>query len=262
MKDKPFIICFILLLFFNASSQQVFEHISPAQGLSTDKVEDIIQDRDGFYWVATTEGLNRFDGSTFKVYRHDKNDSASLSHNNCTSLLEDDNGDIWIGTFQGVNRFIKKQGIFKRFYFHDNSVNDNLLNCAMDLTKDHKGNIWVSAFGLWKINAKDEAVKGYLFKERDSTTISDASQCLGICFDKKQNGLWIATSKQLNFFNLSTENFYHHGNNPYKWPVFTWANKWPRFTADKEGNVWLYDRYEKNLYLFKPGGNKYEFVPL
>ena len=114
MKDKPFIISFIVLLSFTASSQQVFEHISSAQGLSSDKVADIIQDRDGFYWIATTEGLNRFDGSTFKVYRHDKNNSTSLSHNNCTSLFEDDNGDIWVGTAQGVNRFIKKQGLFKR----------------------------------------------------------------------------------------------------------------------------------------------------
>ena len=119
MKDKPFIFFFALVLSWQASSQQVFEHINSAQGLTSGKVADIIQDKEGFYWIATSEGLNRFDGSTFKVYRHDKNDSASLSHNNCTSLMEDNNGDIWIGTAQGINRFIKKQGVFKRFYFHD-----------------------------------------------------------------------------------------------------------------------------------------------
>ena len=262
MKDKPFIIFFALVLSCHASSQQVFEHISSAQGLTSGKVADIIQDKEGFYWIATSEGLNRFDGSTFKVYRHDKNDSASLSHNNCTSLLEDNNGDIWIGTAQGVTRFIKKQGIFKRFYFHNKDVNDNLLNYVMGLISDGKENIWIAAFGLWKINTKNESVKGYGYEEKDSSTISDASQCLRISFDKKQNGLWIATSYHINFFNFSTEKFYHRRHNPFKWTVFTWANRWPWFTSDKEGNVWFYDRHEKKLYLYDSNKSDYEFSTL
>src|SRR5262245_16990297 len=106
-------------------------------------------------------------------------------------------------TAQGVSRFIKKLGIIKRFYFHHDGINDNILNFAIDLIGDGKGNIWVAAFGLWKINSSDESVKGYINNKKDSTTISDASQCLRICFDKKQNGLWIATSREVNFFNIS-----------------------------------------------------------
>jgi len=261
MRNK-FLILFFILLSGEILGQQVFEHINSTQGLASDKVADIIQDKDGFYWIATAEGLNRFDGSTFKIYRHNKNDSSSLSNNSCSSLLEDDNGDIWIGTAQGVNRFIKKKGIFQRFYFHQSGINDNLVNFIMDMTQDANGDIWVAAFGLWKIDHKNNSVKGYLFNEKDLTSISDASQCLRIGYDNNQNGLWIATSSQLNFFNITKQQFYHPRHNPYQWPVFTWENHWPFFVLDKQANTWLYDEYERKLYLFKPGANNYDFVSL
>src|SRR5262249_25113651 len=56
----------------------IFEHITSAQGLSSNKVNEIIQDRDGFYWIATADGLNRFDGSEFKVFRNENNNIHSL----------------------------------------------------------------------------------------------------------------------------------------------------------------------------------------
>ena len=262
MRCKPLILIIILLLTGKLFSQPVFEHIGSEHGLSSNKTADILQDMDGFYWIATAEGLNRFDGSTFKIFRHDKNDSSSLSHNNCTALLEDENGDIWIATAQGVNRYIRKKGVFKRYYFHYDGMNDNILNYAAAITKDSKGNIWVAAFGLWKISIKDDAIKGYLHNENQKASMSDASQCLRLSFDKRRNGLWIATSYELNYFNINTEQFYHHANNPGRWPVFTWRNKWPSATSDKEGNVWLYNQIEKKLYFFKEGSSEYDFTEI
>jgi ligand-binding sensor domain-containing protein len=63
------------------SSHQIFEHLSTDNGLSSNKVEAILQDKEGFYWIATQNGLNRYDGSTFKVFRHHAEDSSSLAHN-------------------------------------------------------------------------------------------------------------------------------------------------------------------------------------
>src|SRR5678809_1526678 len=79
----------------------LFYHLTTANGLSSDRINDILQDKDGFYWIATQDGLNCFDGSSCKIYRSIKNDSTSLSHNNCAYLAEDNNGDIWVGTQGG-----------------------------------------------------------------------------------------------------------------------------------------------------------------
>jgi len=111
-----FQICFVNQSFAQ-SGGDLFYHLTIANGLSSNRVNDIIQDREGFYWIATEDGLNRFDGSTCKIFRNIKNDSTSLSHNNCTYLMEDDNGDIWVGTLVGLSRFKKKEGKFEQFFF-------------------------------------------------------------------------------------------------------------------------------------------------
>ena len=71
-----------------------FEFISTTEGLSQGLVNDILQDRDGFIWIATKSGLNRFDGYNFKVFMNDPQDSNSISSNAISNLLEDQKGTI------------------------------------------------------------------------------------------------------------------------------------------------------------------------
>ena len=81
-----------------AQTKDIFQTISIAQGLSQGMVFDILQDRDGFIWVGTKDGLNRYDGYGFKVYTNDPYFSSSLSSNTITELFEDSKGRIWAGT--------------------------------------------------------------------------------------------------------------------------------------------------------------------
>src|SRR4249919_202029 len=122
-----FLVCCFSVVPFAQQGEGLFYHLTTTNGLSSDRINGIIQDREGFYWIATAEGLNRFDGSSIKVFRHDRNDSTTISHNTCTNLLEGEDGDIWISTMQGINRFIKKKGTFKRYYFHLPGVTDNIV---------------------------------------------------------------------------------------------------------------------------------------
>lgn len=92
-----------------------FEAISNAQGLSQGLINDMLQDSEGFIWIATKGGLNRYDGYTFKVFTTDPQDSSSISSNAVASLLEDSRGRLWIGTYDGgVNVYNKKTGRFLR----------------------------------------------------------------------------------------------------------------------------------------------------
>jgi ligand-binding sensor domain-containing protein len=101
---------------FSQSSHQIFEHLTTDHGLSSNKVEAVLQDQEGFYWIATQNGLNRFDGTTFKLYRHHSEDSTSLTHNYCTGMVESQNGDTWVATHKGVSRFRKEKEYFQPVY--------------------------------------------------------------------------------------------------------------------------------------------------
>jgi ligand-binding sensor domain-containing protein/signal transduction histidine kinase len=82
-----------------------FRTISTEQGLSQISATAILEDRNGFLWIGTQDGLNRYDGYRFRVFRHDSADSASLTDNYVLALAEDADGAIWIATQNGLNRF-------------------------------------------------------------------------------------------------------------------------------------------------------------
>lgn len=95
--------------------EKTYESISIAQGLSQGMVYDILQDKEGFIWVGTKDGLNRYDGYTFKIFTNDPANTRSLSSNSINKLFEDSKGRIWVGTEnEGLNIYDKKSGDFLR----------------------------------------------------------------------------------------------------------------------------------------------------
>ena len=119
-----------------------FTHLTTNDGLSQGYVTAILQDRRGFMWFATRDGLNRYDGNTFVVYKHDPNDTRSLDSNFIQDLLEDDHGYLWISTNTGVNKFDPRTERFTR-YFHD--INDPNSIAGVYITRiarDSRGYLW------------------------------------------------------------------------------------------------------------------------
>src|SRR5688500_14804529 len=98
---------YLLALCFCAHAQTIkFEHLGIREGLSHSNVKGILEDRQGFMWFATHDGLNKYDGYKFIVYKNIQNDSTSLSHNNVWRIIEDSNGNIWVATWGGgLNMF-------------------------------------------------------------------------------------------------------------------------------------------------------------
>ncbi len=90
-----------LTLVLPQTSDLKFEQISLEQGLSQSTVMAIVQDNQGFIWMGTQAGLNRYDGYSIKIFKHDQSDTNSISDNAIWSLLVDKDGNLWIGTEQG-----------------------------------------------------------------------------------------------------------------------------------------------------------------
>ncbi|HWR32447.1 MAG TPA: two-component regulator propeller domain-containing protein [Chitinophagaceae bacterium] len=237
-----------------------FHKLSVQNGLSSDFTKSIIQDRHGFYWIATSDGLNRFDGTSFRVFRYDKNDTASLSHNLCMIVMEDRKGDIWVGTQKGVSRYQKKKDKFRRYYFHHTKFKDDIINPVYTLMEDNDGNIWVANYGLWKINPRNDEIKSYNFEDKP-TALSDASQTWNAEYDSTANGIWISTAYHLNFFSLERNTFFNSSNNPLHWKVFDLPEKNPFFTCHN-GTLWLYAEPYKMFYTFISKENKLQTTPL
>ena len=119
-----------------------FTHLTTNDGLSQGYVTAILQDRRGFMWFATRDGLNRYDGNVFVVYKNNPNDPGSLSSNFIQDLIEDDHGCLWIATNTGVNKFDPTTERFTR-YLHDTN-NSNSIGGAYvtSIARDNRGYLW------------------------------------------------------------------------------------------------------------------------
>ncbi|MHA8091521.1 hybrid sensor histidine kinase/response regulator transcription factor [Aquirufa regiilacus] len=117
---KNSFIRFLLLLCLGVpvwgQSIQRFERLSTASGLSQSTIFKIIQDRRGFLWFATADGLNRYDGHSFVIYRHDPGDANTLSGSDISSVVEDQDGNLWVAArSSGLNKVDLKTGKITRF---------------------------------------------------------------------------------------------------------------------------------------------------
>ena len=123
-------------------------HLSLDEGLSQSIVEAIHQDRRGFLWLATEDGLNRWDGYRFTVFRNVAGDERTLSYNDLKAIEEDRSGALWLGTFEGgLNRFDPATGLVTRFR-HDPADPSSLpANIVRAVREDRDGNIWVGTQG-------------------------------------------------------------------------------------------------------------------
>lgn len=244
--------CIFLSALSNVAFSQLagkhFESISVANGLSSNIAHDVMQDRDGFFWIATLNGLNRFDGTFFKVFQFNRNDSTSLSHNLCSKLVEGNDGDIWVATNGGVCRYRKKEGKFTRYFFKHPDFSYDILNGVYTITKDEQGNIWAASYGLWKIDPVTNKVEGWLHDKSKSTSISDSTRSWILFYDQHRKGIWVKTMEGLNFFDLANNTFYHSNNNPHRWPIFRYVTKYPLVCGDSQSTIWVYNDSTKTLH--------------
>ncbi len=134
----------ISLLIYPQERSFNIRHISVDDGLSQSSVYTIIQDHFGFMWFGTGDGLNKYDGYEFKIYRHNTSNIFSISNNSIRSICEDKTGNIWIGTDKGINKFNPKTN---KFYNHFNSAGRTVFNIRSgydirNLTVDKGNRLW------------------------------------------------------------------------------------------------------------------------
>jgi len=172
-----------------------FGHLSVEDGLSQSSVLAICQDRKGFTWFGTEDGLNRFDGYNFTIYRPEPGNPHSLSYNIVFALAEDSRGELWIGTNGGgLDRFDRD---LERFihYRHDprnpSSISDNLINCIVE---DRSGRLWIGTNrGVNEMVREGETVRFIRYEHDPSNSGSLSDNAVNDIFEDQKGNLWIAT---------------------------------------------------------------------
>lgn len=172
------------------------EALNIQNGLSQSTINDILEDRDGFVWIATDDGLNRYDGQKFTIYKHFRSDSTTIPDNEIRMLYEDKNGKIWIGTVSGLCVYDKNSNQFKTYRNSEKNSN-SLVNNYITAIKGDKDFIWIGTQkGLSKLNTKNETFTNYFAQEKDSLLLGN-NEITSLLIDN-QNQFWIGTGKGLN----------------------------------------------------------------
>lgn len=148
----------------NLDNYLSFSNITINDGLSQGSVDDIFQDKEGYMWFATNDGLNVYDGYDFKVFKGDNNDSTTIWPGLVNSIEEDDEGYLWIGTGGGLAKINKKNYEVQRIYVDKKDSTKITNQNVLEIMKDSKGNMWIATDdGLNKYDYKTKGFKKYLF---------------------------------------------------------------------------------------------------
>jgi ligand-binding sensor domain-containing protein len=187
-------------------------------GLSQGTVKSFMQDENGFIWVGTRNGLNRFDGYRFTVFKNIPGDSTSLINNHITDIKKSGEGKLWIATWgDGINLFDLKKQQFSRKLNNDFNLNNLFIYCLLE---DTEGNLWIGTDegGLYKYNTHNKKITRYLLNPAKKGSISDNT--IRAIYEDHNKKIWIGTQNGgLNLYNSENDNFFNQ-NNPdqYKFP--------------------------------------------
>jgi signal transduction histidine kinase/ligand-binding sensor domain-containing protein len=203
-------IAFLLVSITGKPQNFIFKHLTTNEGLSSGNVWSIIQDKRGYLWFGTEDGLNKYDAYKFTVYRNDSMDTTSLSENWIQSIVEDSNA-LWICTRNGLNRYSYQSDNFKRYFNNDNDSNSISNSSLNNVIKDRKGQIWVGTnLGLSLYNRKkDKFIKYASLPENTQQTGSN--QVRSITTDANDL-FWLSTMNGIYQFDPSKNLFTRYLN--------------------------------------------------
>ena len=238
-----------------------FNHLTVEDGLSNNIVNSVIQDHIGFLWFATEDGLNRYDGYNFKIFRHNPLDSNSLSDNSIWALTEDKKGNIWIGTKAGVlNKYDPVYEKFTHWKIESELTEENSIN---DIYEDSKGNIWIGTYkeGLYKLEPETNKIDHWTADPNDERSLSH--NYIQDIIEDDEGNIIVGTYIGLNKFNPDKpskgfEHFYY-GNNNNK--SLSGNLIWSLFKSDfYPGIIWICTF--NNLTKYNPKNSSFERVEI
>jgi ligand-binding sensor domain-containing protein/signal transduction histidine kinase len=239
-----------------------FERLGSAQGLSQSNVTCILQDSRGFMWFGTRDGLNKYDGYRFTVYKSDPKNKSGLSNNSVVAIVEDADGNIWIATWGGgISKLNWNTGKFTHYRNDPKDPTTISSDFVRDqcMIKDHKGNLWIgTSEGLNQFDPKTNKFTRYLH-DKDNSASLGSNDVTALLQDKDLN-IWAGCENGglslLNKDGKTFTRFLHDQKNP-----FSLANDNVKtLFQDSKGRFWV-GTHDGGLELFDRGRRTFRHFP-
>ena len=202
---KQFIIiiyfCFQSIFLLAQNTQVKFTNYTIDDGLSLSSIYCILEDSQGFMWFGTEDGLNRFDGIDFEIFRPKLNDSNSISNRWIENIFEDNSGFLWIFTQGGLNKYNPRTKQFQSYKFDNNDVNSISSNQSTCIFQDDDDNVWIGTNNGLNLYNKSENYFERFFINKNA---ADSSNII-TNITQTENFVWIGTKSGL--FSIDKSDF-------------------------------------------------------
>ncbi len=239
---------------YNGSTLR-FQHYGLEEGLSQSSVQAILQDAQGYLWLGTQDGLNRFDGYSFTVYRPDTADPYSLSSGEILALAEGLDGSLWIGTNAGLNRYDPLTKRFTRWVHEDRKPESLADDTVQALFQDPQGPLWVGTqAGLQQFDPATGTFTRFNMLDRPAgSTKVDSITSL---YEDNQRVLWIGTRNGLVRYGLEDHRFERYQNESGETKGISF-NEVSAVAQEPSGVLWIgthagLDRFDPKTGAFTP----------
>jgi ligand-binding sensor domain-containing protein len=258
------LIVFCSFLFFDAGAQGnksnsllntgkdyqpdiIFSHLTEKEGLSYNVITGMLGDKDGYLWISTQYGLNRYDGKHFEVFLHDRLQANSIIQNFITAICETSDGNIWGSSWNGIFCYDKVNSQFKNYVPKKGTSNAGF----QSIVAGDDGSLWIGSFlGLLKFDPKQEHFDVFQYEAESVWSISNNKISKNsICKDPNGQGLWIATANGLNWFDPDSGNFTNYRNEK-SGSIFN-DHFISALHVSREGMIWFFDNQTKEIIGFK-----------
>ena len=199
-----------------------FTRLSTSEGIMQSKAGHMVQDNQGFIWLATPYGLSRFDGYSFKSFTHDPRNPKSLSGEFITALFKDRHGGLWVGCPEFFHKFDPATETFTRYP----------VPFVTRVSQDSSGMLWLATrTGLYELDSETGRIHQYSHDPSDPSSLS--SDDVRSSGEDKEGNFWVADTEGLEEFDRST------GKVTFRIPVYEPSNG-ISFCEDRFGVLWIF----------------------
>jgi signal transduction histidine kinase/ligand-binding sensor domain-containing protein/CheY-like chemotaxis protein len=195
-----------------ATRPMYFEHLTMRDGLSMSTINSILQDSQGYVWLATEAGLNRYDGYSVRQFRRDRGNPHGLASDYVWSIAEDAQGDLWLATDGGgVARWERRTETFQQFRHDPKQPQSLASDTVRALLIDSKGLIWAGTkdHGLDILDPRTGIARHYQHRESDAYSLP--SDAIGALYADHEGRIWVGSDGGLSRYDAMADGFVTYG---------------------------------------------------